>query len=122
MFFFYARTALQVLKICKTDKSYRLLLYLSFDEGKQKKDFFFIIVFQKLSIVKKSVIISASVHIHNVQTKGTHFKSMGKSVHKGRWLHLIRQLIALQGHFRNIYDILRQLNRDIHIVIVLLWV
>ena len=87
-----------------------------------KKKTFFIIVFQKLSIIKKSVIISASVHIHNVQTKGTHFKSMGKSVHKGRWLHLIRQLIALQGHFRNIYDILRQLNRDIHIVIVLLWV
>ena len=86
-----------MLKVCKTDKSYRLLLYLSFDEGKQKKDFFFIIVFQKLSIVKKSVIISASVHIQNAQTKDTRSKSKVKSVdlHKGRWLHLLRQVLSL---------------------------
>ena len=68
-----------------------------------KKKTFFIIVFQKLSIVKKSVIISAPVHIHNAQTKGIHFESMGKSANKGRWLQLLRQLIALQGHFRNMY-------------------
>ena len=43
---------------------------------------------------------------HNAQTKGTHYKSMVKSVHKGRWLHLLvnsqycKLSVRSKKHFR----------------------
>ena len=39
----------------------------------------------KVKIVKNPALF---LHIHNAQTKGTDCKSMVKSVHKERWLHL----------------------------------
>ena len=41
----------------------------------------------KVRIVKNLSLFLHRVHIHTVQTKSTQFKS--KSVHKGRWLHLL---------------------------------
>ena len=42
-----------------------------------------------MKIVKKSVPISVPVHIHNAETKDTHYKSVVKPVHEGRGLHLL---------------------------------
>ena len=35
-----------------------------------------------------NVAVSASVHIHNVQTKSTQYYSMLDPAYKGRWLHM----------------------------------
>ena len=57
--------------------------------------------------IVKSFATSTSVHIHNVQTKGTHYMSMAKTVHKGRWLHLLvnsqilKYLMRSRRHFRD---------------------
>ena len=38
---------------------------------------------------EKSITISASLNIHNAQTKDTKHKSMVKPAYKERWLHLL---------------------------------